>query len=390
MLDDAGTPIPMVDRIVHRREPEWIPRWAKFRQGYYDSSGLSSDVFDQTITLTSTGDATLSDDMTAQGIRLYTTPSLGVSYFAFNMRDPVVGGLDDAHRKLRQAISIAFDTEEQIAIFWNGRGDVAHSITPPGIPGYQPGKDGMNPVTHVWDEERGEAVRRPIEDAKRLLAEAGYENGYGPDGKPLTLYFDNSWTSSDTRPRLRFVIKQFAKLGIRLESRTTDYNRFQEKVNSGSFQIMSWGWTADYPDLENFLFLLYGPNSRAEGEGANSANYANPAFDELFVKMRAMENGPERDAIARELNAIFHEDAPWFGCVHGVNYSLVHDWYGNAYPTSMGWSGFKYQSVDVERRAERRREWNAPRWQPPVVFVVILILTALPAVRAARRYLKEA
>ena len=53
MLADAGKRLPMVQRIVLRREKEWIPRWTKFRQGYYDTSGICSDVFDQSVSLTS-------------------------------------------------------------------------------------------------------------------------------------------------------------------------------------------------------------------------------------------------------------------------------------------------------------------------------------------------
>jgi len=390
MLDDAGKLLPMVDRVVYRREPEGIPRWGKFRQGYYETSGISSDVFDQTITLTSRGDAVLSDEMTSQGIRLYTAPAASIGYFAFNMRDPVVGGYGEKQRKLRQAIAIAFDVEEDITIFANGRGTVAHSLTPPGIFGYEEGGPGVNLVTHTWDARRKRAVRRPIEEARQLLTAAGYEGGHGPDGKPLVLYFDNAWTSSASRPRMRFVVKQFAKLGIKLEARTTDYNRFQDKVYGGSFQIMSWGWLADYPDPENFLFLLYGPNSRADGGGSNSANYASPAFDRLFARMNNMENGPERLAIIHEMNRLYHRDAPWFGCAHGVGFSLVHAWYHNAYPNAMAGHQIKYRRLDVEQRAQRRREWNRPRWQPPAIFIALLLLGTLPAIRIAVRHLREA
>ncbi len=62
---------------------------------------------------------------------------------------------------------------------------------------------------------------------------------------------------------LDWMVKQFAKIGVQLELRATDYNRFQDKVDKGSLQIFWWGWFADYPDAENFLFLLYGPNSKA-------------------------------------------------------------------------------------------------------------------------------
>ena len=64
--------------------------------------------------------------------------------------------------------------------------------------------------------------------------------------------------------------------------RGTDYNRFRGKMQEGNAQIFQWGWNADYPDPENFLFLLYGPNAKVVSGGENTANYANPEFDRLF------------------------------------------------------------------------------------------------------------
>ena len=389
MLADAGRPLPMIDRCVFRREKEWIPRWNKFLQGYYDTSGISSDVFDQSITLTSRGDAVLSDDMERQGISLLTSPSPTVYYYTFNMNDPVVGGYSEKRKKLRRAVAIAFDMEEEIAIFRNGRGQTAHSPTPPGIFGYEEGEAGINPFVYRWDKARRRAVRRSLDEAKRLLAEAGYPDGYGPDGRPLTLRFDNAWTSTASRPRLQFVVKQFAKLGIRLDVRTTDYNRFQEKVLAGSVQFCSWGWAADYPDPENFLFLLYGPNGKTVSGSENSANYANADFDRLLVEMRAMDNSPERLAIIHRMNRILHEDAPWIAAYHPVAFTLVHEWHKNAYPNPVAFNTLKFARLDTALRARRRRAWNAPRWGPVLAFALCLAVASLPAVWAAVRHVRE-
>ena len=65
--------------------------------------------------------------------------------------------------------------------------------------------------------------------------------------------------------------------------------------------IFLWGWNADYPDPENFLFLLYGPNKKVGNNGENASNYENPKFDALFEKMANMENSPERLKIIKEM-----------------------------------------------------------------------------------------
>ena len=93
------------------------------------------------------------------------------------MLDDTVGGYTAEKRKLRQAISIALDNEEFIEIFLNGRGVSAYSPLPPGIFGYLEGPDGINPYTHDWDPQSNRPSRKSIEEARRLLAEAGYPGG---------------------------------------------------------------------------------------------------------------------------------------------------------------------------------------------------------------------
>ena len=61
-------------------------------------------------------------------------------------------------------------------------------------------------------------------------------------------------------------------------------------MESAKAQMFFWGWFADYPDPENFLFLLYGPNSRtgSGGSGVNSTNYNNQRFNDLFNEMKVI------------------------------------------------------------------------------------------------------
>jgi len=76
-------------------------------------------------------------------------------------------------------------------------------------------------------------------------------------------------------------VRQFAKLGIQLEVRATDNNQFQDKTRKGKHQVFWYGWNADYPDAENFLFIFYGPNAKSVSDGENQSNYQNPEYDAL-------------------------------------------------------------------------------------------------------------
>lgn len=380
LLDDAWGIIPFMPKVIYKLEKEYIPRWNKFLQGYYDSSGISSDTFDRAIAFDDTGDPRASELLAAKNIVLRTSVSPTTIYLGFNMLDDTVGGYTADKQKLRQAISIALDYEEYIEIFLNGRGVMSQSPIPPGIFGYEEGEAGINPYVYDWDAQTGRPVRKSLEVARTLLAEAGYPDGLDKDGNPLIVHFDNAWTSAGATPRLAWMRRRFEKLGITMESRTTDYNRFRDKVQNANFQIISWGWHADYPDAENFMFLLYGPNSRAKFGGENTANYDNPAYNRLFEKMKNMENSPERLEIIRQMKQVLQQDAPWVFTYHPVSFGLSHQWVKNSKPSPLGGNTLKYIRVDAPLRAQNRDAWNKPVTWPLWAFFGVLILGTIPAV----------
>ncbi|MDX2316023.1 MAG: ABC transporter substrate-binding protein, partial [Gammaproteobacteria bacterium] len=310
LLDDAGAALPFVDAAQYSLEKESIPRWNKFLQGFYDSSGIGSDSFDQAVQFGSGGDAALTDEMVERGIALSTAVATSMFYMGFNMLDPVVGGESERARLVRRAISIAVDFEEFVSIFLNGRGVAAQGPVPPGIFGHVQGKAGMNYFVYDW--VGGGVKRKSIDEARALMEKAGYVDGRDTaSGNPLVLYFEALSRGPDDKARLTWMRKQFDKLGVQLVVRATDYNRFREKMLKGTGQIYMWGWNADYPDPENFLFLLYGPNSKVDAQGENASNYRNESFDALFRRMKDMVNSDARLAIIEEMLTIARRDAPW-------------------------------------------------------------------------------
>lgn len=384
LLKDAGKRIPFVERAVYSLEPEQIPYWSKFLQGYYDTSGIGSDNFDQAIQFTGRGDVVLTEEMQARGLELLTAVSASISYIGFNMKDPVVGGDGERARRLRRAIAIAVDFEEYINIFANGRGVPAQGPLPPGLFGYRDGEAGINHYVYDWVD--GRPRRKPLAEAKRLLAEAGYANGIDVEtGQPLVLYFDTTAIGPGAKAVVDWWRKQFAKLNIQLVIRDSDFNRFQEKVRKGTAQIFQWGWNADYPDPENFFFLLDGPNGKVDHEGENTANYVNPEFDRLFDRMKNMDNGAERQALIDQMTEIVRRDEPWLWGMHPVGFSLHHAWYYNAKPNLMARNTLKYKRIDPELRARRRAEWNRPVLWPVFALALIFVISILPAARAYRR-----
>ncbi|MDP3281176.1 MAG: ABC transporter substrate-binding protein [Nitrosomonas sp.] len=389
LLIDSGKKLPFIEKIIFTREKESIPRWNKFLQGYYDATGIGSDSFDQAVQLVGQGEATVTEEMAEQGIRLETTVAVSTYYMGFNKLDPVVGGSNaqerESARKLRQAISIAVDYEEFISIFANGRGMPAQSLISPGIAGYREGKEGINPVVYEWMNDQ--LQRKSIQVAKALLAEAGYPNGIDQrTGAPLVLYFDVTARSSEDRSKLDWMRKQFQKLNIQLVVRSTDYNRFQDKIRKGNAQIFEWGWNADYPDAENFLFLLYGPQSKVRNSGENAANYDNAEYNQLFEQMKNMDDGPQRQLIIDRMVEILRHDAPWLWGYHPKDYGLYHSWYQNIKPNRISNNNLKYLKIDATLRAQKRREWNEPVLWPIALLLVIGALGLFPAIAAFSRH----
>lgn len=390
LLTDAGQPMPFIDQAVYRLEKEAIPRWNQFLQGYYDNAGISSDSFDQAIQFGADGDAQLTPEMQARGIQLSTAVQTSLFYTGFNLLDSVVGGQPDnpadqqRARLLRQALAIALDWESFVAIFQNGRGEVAQGPLPPGIFGYRAGQAGINPHTHGWLQ--GRAQRRALAEAQQLLADAGYPGGRDPvTGGPLILYYDTAQTGPGSQAMLQWYTQQFDQLGIQLVVRATDYNRFQDKMRKGTAQIFSWGWNADYPDPENFLFLLYGPNGKVNFHGENAANFAHPEFDRLFEQMKNLPNNTTRQQLIDRMVTILRTENPWLFGFFPKGFSLHHAWYHNALPHLMANNTLKYKRIDGAQRAAQQTAWNQPVWWPLILTGLLLMILLLVAVYQYRQ-----
>lgn len=389
-LLDCGKPTPFVDTIVFNMEKEAVPQDAKFRQGYLDVPEFDQMSYGNAYRIQKEDSDRVRKEFDAKGILLPRNVDLSSNYMGFNYLDPVVGqgSTPDQrikNRKLRQALSIALDWDEFNRIFPKAAGEVAQGPLPGGVFGSRHGtREGMNPVTHQW--VNGMAVRRSIDDAKQLLREAGYPNGRdAKTGKPLVLYYDYGRPASpESKPILDWNSKQFAKLGIQLEIRATDYNQFQDKVRRGKHQLFTWGWLADYPDAENFLFLLYGPGAKSVHDGENAANYQNPDYDKLYSQLRFMDDGPTKQAVIDKMVRILQEDAPWSWGYFPYASGAYQRWVLNGKPSIMVRDQAQYYRLDTADRVRSLKAWNAPNYWPLLALAALLVGMAVWAVRVFR------
>ncbi|MBT4885576.1 MAG: peptide ABC transporter substrate-binding protein, partial [Legionellales bacterium] len=204
-------------------------------------------------------------------------------------------------------------------------------------------------------------------------------------GKHLVLYLDNTGTGPNAKAQTNWYRKQFKKLGIDLYVRNTSWNRFQEKLRNGSTQMFTLGWNADYPDPENFLFLLYGPNSKLKSEGENVSNFQSEEYDRLFEQMKNLPNNDERAAIINKMVAILQEQSPWVWGFFHKTFILGHTWNGPNKINPIANNGAKYQSVDAKLRYRQQQEWNVPSKNIIGLTVLALLALILPGLISYRK-----
>ncbi len=183
--------------------------------------------------------------------------------------------------------------------------------------------------------------------------------------------------------RIQFLVDSWRKIGLDVEVAPSTYNQFQEKVKKNRHQIYMWGWIADYPDPENFLFLL--TSKMAEGDGPNHSNFKNQRFDALFEQMRSRENDAIRAKVIAEMIGLLEFERPWIELFHGESYALYHGWVeqykrpGFVYPT------IKYQNINADLRSASRTEWNQAVIWPAFALAFIALAIVIPGIRTLIR-----
>ena len=323
LLADAGKKLPLVDKVVVNIQTESQPAWLSFEKGKTDYFGIPKDNFDAVVN----PDKGITDTYAKKGISLEVTPDLDITYTAFNHDDPLFKN----NKKLRQAMSLAYDEVTSNTLFYNGRGIVAQTILPPGIGGYDPNY--QNPYKKF-----------NLEKAKQLLAEAGY-----PGGKGLPVIQYDTTANTISRQMSEFLKKQMAQIGINIQINTNTWPQLTKKVKTRQSQMFGMAWVGDYPDAENFLQLIYGPNS---APGPNGSNYNNPEFNELFDKATKMLPSPEREALYQNLAQMSAEEAAYLYGVHRTSFVVKQSWLKNYKFSTFNHGHEKYYNIDLKKKAQ--------------------------------------
>lgn len=327
LLADAGKKLPLVDKINVHFIVESQPKWLNFQKAKDDLI----EVKDVNIQLAITPEKELKSEHKEKGIRLIMKPTLDVTYFAFNHDEPIF-----KNRKLRQAMNLAYDRVSYNKHFHENTAVDAHGPVPPGLAGQR--KEFKNPY-----------VKYDLEQAKKLLAEAGY-----PNGKGLPTIVVQTRSDTVSRQQVESFEKSMEKIGINIDVGMNTWPELVNKVTKRQHQMYTMAWGADYPDAENFLGLLYCPNS---SPGSNGANYCNPDFDALYKTATIMQDSPDRTSMYEKLNEMAALDAPWVFGFHRTEIYLAQAWLKNYKFMEFNHSQFQYLNVDLEVKKQLSKKF---------------------------------
>jgi ABC-type transport system substrate-binding protein len=192
---------------------------------------------------------------------------------------------------------MAYNLGDEIRIIRKGQAVRTHYPIPPGVAGHDP-------------DYRSSIVHDP-RAANALLDKFGYRKGADgyrrlPDGSALVIRY-SSIPSEVFRQFDELVKRSLDSIGVRLEIHKDRFPELIKLDQQCRLMMRSAAWIADYPDGDNFMQLLYGPNT---GQ-SNHACYRSPEYDRRYEKSRRLPDGPERNRLYHEMARIAETDAAW-------------------------------------------------------------------------------
>lgn len=332
-----GRRLPMVPRIEISVIEESQPRWLAFLNG--DAEYANAPIEFTGIAFPG---GKVAPNLARQGIRgeQFVMPDL--VYTFFNLDDPVVGGYTPEKVALRRAMALAYNYVEDINVIRTGGAVKAESGFPPGVEGYDAN---FRTTQMIYDPAR----------ARALLDLYGYVDRDGdgyrefPDGKKLTITMHTEPDSTN---------KQFSELwrknldavGLRVVFNVAKWQEINKQARAGKVAMWQLAWSADYPDGENFLQNLYGPNS---GQ-SNYGNFKYKPFDDLYERAKKMPPSPERNKLYADMNRIAAAMTAWIPQTHRIRSELWQPWLVGYRKHPIYNQVWMYLDIDESKKAARQ------------------------------------
>jgi ABC-type transport system substrate-binding protein len=321
-LADAGKMLPFLDGVVFEIFRADGPAWQAFIQGKIDALRIPKDRLTGAIT----NQVNLTPELEAKGVRLSIESGPAFAYLLFNMRT----GLLARNKWLRQAISSAIDRTKWIELVSSSAARKMTTLLPPGL------RDRPESSALKYDYD--------LDKARALLRKAGYPGGRGLPELTLEL----RGTDGFNQLLGEFFVRQLAAAGIRLKFRLHGFDSYLDDVRRGNFQIAYGNWGVDYPDAQDVLQLLYGPNA---APGPNLSSFKSATANRLYERIAALEPGAERATLIAEMDGVAQEESPWVFGYYYSRYIVSQPWVLNFRNNVIILNKYKYVRVNPSLKA---------------------------------------
>lgn len=286
-----GKRMPQIGRIEISDMVEDQSRWLAFQQDQVDLFQLEGPLVSEALE-----NGKLKPELEKKGIQLSRSIDPELSYYYWNMQDPVVGGMSKDKIALRRAIAMAHDVAEEIKVVWNNDAIALQYPIPPGVVGHDP--DYKN------------SIRFEPQAANLLLDHFGYKKdseGWRmlPNGQPLLIHYAVR-AGSNAQAQSEMWKKTYDRLHIRMVADVKPFPDVLKAEKQCQIQTRTSPWFADYPDGDDFMMLFYSANIHSTNNGCMTI----PEFDALYSQSHALPAGAERDALYHKMARILEVYAP--------------------------------------------------------------------------------
>ena len=304
-----GKKIPQIGRVEISIIEESQSRWLAFNRKELDLVALPATFRQEGLDSSNE----LKPEWTAQGVKLFRAIEPSVSYAFFNFRDPVVGGFSKEKIALRRAIIMGYDLQQEIHVIAKDQEVQAQMPIPFGVVGFDPRYRSINQYDPVL--------------ANKLLDHFGYKRGSDgfrtlPDGKPLVIR-QATGTAAIDREYNELWKKSMDAIGIRMEFNAGKFADHLKATKACQLMMWSAAWHADYPDGDNFMQLLYGPNTGQSNNGC----YASKSFDALYEKARMLPpDSVERSHLFIDMSRQMEVDGAWSLHASPMRNQMIRPW----------------------------------------------------------------
>ncbi len=282
----------------------WVPGQMDFipNENYWDSGAVILDrlVFTMIenesteLTMFETGEIDVTYTVPGPEIprlqetgELYIFPYFGTYYYIFQVEKPP---LDDIN--VRKALTLAIDRQALVDSVTQGGQLPAYAFVPNGIPE----ADGSD-----FRDNGGDFFAYDVEEAQRLLAEAGYPDGAGFPSVEIL------YNTSEMHKLIAEAIQEMWKQNLGIENVTLTNQEWGVYLNTrdeGDFMIARAGWIGDYLDPNTFLDMW------TTGNGNNNSRWSNADYDRLVTEARMMDDEIARMEVMHQLEAILMDEMP--------------------------------------------------------------------------------